>query len=130
MSGFVTADTQGRQVIDAHAIGRSEGLTAQSWAGAALASGGSLANSSSAQPHGNHQPADSRPGFLAQGQPGGHSAAVLVPGAEYSTANQIQAVAPNSGTAGGGREYPNSSGAAPVADPMVATGGWTAQHRR
>src|SRR5260370_23781074 len=97
MTGFITVDTNGRAVIDSHVLGRSEGTSAQTWAGPAMAAGTSLVNAHLAQAHGNKQASDARPGFLAAGMPGGHNAATRVPGGAYTANDQLQTVAPSAG---------------------------------
>lgn len=126
MTGFITVDTQGRQVIDsAGEMGRSSGLSAQSWSGAALSGGGALANAHLAQAHGSHHAADARPGYLSAGNPGGYSANTRVPGGTYTANDQVQLVNPNAGQAGGGADYPNVA-AGGVAHPGK-TPNWNTQ---
>lgn len=136
MTGIPTVpDTDGNQVVDSLALGRTTGTTAQSWAGPAMAAeSSSLENSSAQQAPGDPTPQDQTPtlldgevvmvgnaGYLGAGQPGGNSADVLVPGGLYDDENQIQTVAPGAGTAGGTGWYPGT-----VPNPMVAPG-WTVQ---
>jgi hypothetical protein len=87
---------------------------------------GITSNSSAVQLHGLPVPEHQRPGFYGPGRPFGHSAGVLVPGAEYRAVNQIQTGASPDGTSGGTSSYPNISGATGVVNPLTAKS-WQAQ---
>jgi hypothetical protein len=116
-------------VLDTQYVMRSQGTTAQNWAGVAMAEGNtSLGNSSAVVAPGtaNPQDASGRPGYLAIAEPGGNPSNVLVPGGQYDTDNNVQDVSAPAGTAGGGSYYPNQSGADAVPYPAFAPG-WTAQ---
>jgi hypothetical protein len=116
-------------VLDTQYVMRSQGTTAQNWAGVAMAEGNtSVGNSSAVQAPGtaNPQDASGRPGYLAIAEPGGNPSTVLVPGGQYDTDNNIQDVSAPAGTAGGDGIYPNITGTDAVPNPMI-TVGWTVQ---
>ena len=128
MTGLPTVpDTTGHQVVDSLGLGRSTGTTAQNWAGPVMdADSSALQNSYGAVAAGDPNPQDTRPGYLAAGQPGGANADALVPGGQYDSDNQVQTLGSPAGTGGGGGQYPNITGTDGVPDPMLAPG-WTAQ---
>ena len=98
-----------------------QGVTAQNIGAGTEA----IANSSAVQAPGTANPEDARPGYLAVGQPGGNPAAVLVPGGNYNTDNQIQGIGAPAGTAGGGGMYP-ATPTNPVPNPFIKSG-WSIQ---
>jgi hypothetical protein len=116
-------------VLDTQYVMRSQGTTAQNWAGPVMSEGAtSVGNSSAVVAPGTANPQDvsGRPGYLAGGEPGGNPSDTLVPGGQYNTDNQVQLIGSPAGTAGGGTYYPNQAGADAVKNPMTASG-WTVQ---
>jgi hypothetical protein len=100
-----------------------QGVTAQNIGAGTEA----IANSTAVQAPGTNTSDDAagRPGYLAVGQPGGNNAALLVPGGQYNTDNQIQTLGSPAGTAGGGGMYP-ATPSNPVPNPFISRA-WSVQ---
>jgi hypothetical protein len=116
-------------VLNTNYVTRSQGASAQSWAGTVLAANNSsVANASSAQLPGSPNPADKTAGYLAAGQPEGSNATVIVPNTDGNSAAgaTLQTVGTPAGTAGGGGVYPNIAGASAVPNPMIKPA-WSVQ---